>query len=47
MAVVADTDEQATAVGIGKGGDGFCQFPGINNTVFEVLLLVLAFTYEA
>ena len=47
MAVVADTNEQATAVGIGKGGHGTRQLAGISDTVLEVLLLVLALADQA
>ena len=47
VAVVADTNEQATAVGIGKGGHGTRQLAGIGDTVLEVLLLVLALANQA
>ena len=47
MPVIAHTNEQASTIGIGKSRHRFRQLAGIGNTIFEVLLLVLAFTDEA
>jgi hypothetical protein len=46
MTIVANANEQATAVGIGKSGYRLSQLTSICHTVFEVLLLVLALCYQ-
>ena len=47
MAVVSDTYEQTASVGIGKCRHGFGQLACIRHTIFEILLLMLAFVDEA
>ena len=41
-AIVTHTDEQPPAIGIGKGRNRSCQLAGVINTIFEILLLMLA-----
>ena len=47
VTIITNTNEQATTIGVGKSRYCFCQFAGIGNTIFEVLLLVFAFANEA
>ena len=47
MAIITNANKQATTIGIGKSRYRFCQFAGIGNAIFEVLLLVFAFADEA
>ena len=47
MSVITHANQQAAAIGIGKSRYRFCQFAGIGNAIFEVLLLVFAFTNKA
>jgi len=46
MAVVADTYEQPSAFGVGKGRYRAGQLGSVLYFVFEVLLLVLALTHQ-
>jgi hypothetical protein len=43
MAIITHSDEQPSTIGIGKCRHRLSQFAGISHTVFEVLLLMLAF----
>ena len=45
-AVVLDADEQASAVGVGKGGEAVSNLADVGNLVLEVLLLMLALCDE-
>ena len=45
-AVVTNTDEQASAVGVGERRDGARQLGSIRDFVLEILLLVLALSYH-
>ena len=47
VAVVANTDEQSPTISISKSRYRFGQLQCIRNPILEVLLLVLAFLYEA
>ena len=47
MTIITYSNEQATTIGVGKSRNRLCQFACIGYTIFEVLLLVLAFTYYA
>ena len=47
MPIVANANEQAPAVGVGKSRYRLRQLTSISHTVFEVLLLMLALTNQA
>ena len=47
MSVVTNAYQQAAAIGIGKCRNRLGQLTSIGDSVFEVLLLVFAFTNEA